>query len=235
MFSITPDELSAKLKALDHQIEENDSAIPKLSNNFMWLINGGAGSGKTTLLLRLLQISHKQGGLAKFYKKIFLISGTLGLDPKLDDLCEELGDQCYNELNDNNIDDIMTRIKEDEDFDKEHYLVIFDDCLSEVKKASQSKVNSLVIKRRHLHTSIIFLSQKYNGVPTLWRQNCNLISMFASGNKREVESFLEDINVDLDLGRELYHFCTDEKHSFMSVKLGQGKPVFYKQFSKINL
>ena len=69
------------------------------------------------MLLNLLQIKHKEGGLGKFYKKIYLISPTHRLDNKLEDLVEELGpEQTYSELNDNTIESITNDIKNTENF-----------------------------------------------------------------------------------------------------------------------
>jgi hypothetical protein len=237
MFQIIKHPITDKIKPLDKQIEENDvdSALPKLSNNFMWIISGGAGSGKSNLLLNLLNISHKQGGLGKYYDKIYFISPTGSLDPKFDELLEELEpDQKFDELNDYNIDCIIKDIRSQEDFKKQHYLLIMDDCLNELPSAiSKSRIHQFIISRRHLHCSVIVLTQSYIRVPNLWRRNCNLISFFASNNRKEVQSLIEDINDDPDKMMNLLKFATQEPHSFLTIKMGVLKPIFYKKFDRI--
>jgi hypothetical protein len=239
MFKIKPNLLSDKIEPLDKQIERNsdDIALPKLSNNFMWIISASAGQGKTTLLMNLLKIKHSDGGLGKFYKKIYIFSPTHKLDKKRDDLIEELGDeQTYDDLNDSNVNDMVQKIKSEEDFKKDHYLVIMDDCLDALPKSvTKSPIHNLIISRRHLHCSIVVLTQSYVRVPNLWRRNSNLISFFGSNNKKEIESMVDDINYDHKTLEELIEFSTKEPHSFITIKLGQGKPLFYKKFSRIIL
>jgi hypothetical protein len=228
--------LTDKINALDSQIEENNDsdAIPKLKNNFFWIISGGAGSGKTTMLLNLLQIKHKEGGLGKFYKKIYLISPTHRLDNKLEDLVEELGpEQTYSELNDNTIQSITNDIKNTENFKKEHFLIIMDDCLGMMPNImTKSKAHTMLISRRHLHATVICLVQSYVRIPNLWRRNANLISFFGTQNKKEIQSLIDDVNGDEELLRMVIEDATEEPHSFLTIKLNSGKPIFYKKFNK---
>jgi hypothetical protein len=237
MFSVIKNPLTDKIKPLDRQIEENDpnQALPKLSNNFMWIISGGAGSGKTNLLLNMLSIPHSQGGMGKYYNKIYFISPTGGLDPKLDELLSELEpEQKYDQLDDENITAIIKDIRSQEDFKKEHYLLILDDCLNELPHTiSKSKIHQFIISRRHLHCSVVVLTQSYVRVPNLWRRNCNLISFFASNNRKEVDSLIQDINDDPDKMMTLLKFSTQEPHSFLTIKMGVLKPIFYKKFDRI--
>jgi hypothetical protein len=228
--------LTKEMNALDRQVEEGSvyDAIPKLSNNFFWIICAPAGGGKTTMLLNLMRISHKKGGLGKYYKKIFIISPTHQLDDKLQELTEELGDeQCFDELNDATVDTIKQSIKSDEDFKKEHYLIIMDDCLGMMpSSSSKSKAHNLLISRRHLHCSIILLVQSYIRIPNLWRRNANLISFFGTPNKKEVECLLDDINDDPEKMTQLIKDATEENHSFLTIRFMNGSPIYYKKFDK---
>lgn len=228
--------LTSVLNALDNQIEDYpiDEAIPPLANNFFWIISGSAGSGKTTMLLNLLKTPHKKGGLGKYYHKIFIISPTHSLDNKLEPLIKELGPtQCFNELNDENCENIMDQIKNDEKFSKEHFLVILDDCLGMLPPTvGKSKAHSLLISRRHLHCTIICSVQSYIRIPNLWRRNANLISFFHSQNRGEVDSLVDDINCDDELIRKLLSDATNKKHSFLTIRLGSGPPIFYKKFDR---
>jgi hypothetical protein len=153
----------------------------------------------------------------------------------MDELLDELEpEQKYNELNDENITSIIKDIRSQEDFKKEHYLLILDDCLNELPNAiSKSKIHQFIISRRHLHCSIVVLTQSYIRVPNLWRRNCNLISFFASNNRKEVQSLIEDINYDADQMMNLIKFSTQEPHSFLTIKMGVLKPIFYKKFDRI--
>ena len=234
--NINRHQLTSKMNALDNQVEENDinDAIPKLSNNFFWIISGGAGSGKTTMLLNLMRINHKNGGLGKYYKKIYIISPTHKLDDKLSELVDELGDeQCFNELNDDTVEKIEQDIRDDPDFKKEHYLIIMDDCLGMMPKAiGKSKAHTLLISRRHLHATIICLVQSYIRIPNLWRRNANLISFFGTHNKGEIQSLIDDVNGDEDEMRKLIHDATSDKHGFLTIKMGGGHPVYYRKFDR---
>jgi hypothetical protein len=231
-----PHPLTSKMNALDNQVEDNNpnDAIPRLANNFFWIISGGAGSGKTTMLLNLIRINHKKGGLGKYYKKIYLISPTHRLDDKLAELVDELGDeQCFNELTDETVETIIKDIEADPDFKKEHYLIILDDCLGMLPKATgKSKAHTLLISRRHLHATIICLVQSYIRIPNLWRRNANLISFFGTHNKGEIQSLIDDVNGDEEDMKKLIHDATKEKHGFLTIKMGLGHPLFYKKFDR---
>ena len=246
MLSTIHNKLSDEIKQLDSQVNLNrDNPFPK--SNFYWIISGGAGSGKTSLLLNMLKIPVEDGGFRKFFNNIFLISPTSRLDPKLEPLCKELerDGKCFEELNDEIISEIMDRIRQfNEDFKedeknkgkKPNSLVILDDCLASLPKSQKkSKLHKLIISRRHLKTSIVCLTQKYNAVPTLHRSNANVISFFPSMNKKEENSLMDDISVDEKIFRPILDFSTDEPFSFLHIKLGQGKPIFFKKFDKIIL
>jgi hypothetical protein len=232
----SPHPLTKQMNALDNQVEENNpnDALPKLSNNFFYIVSGSAGSGKTTVLLNLMRISHKKGGLGKYYKKIYLISPTHKLDAKLEELVDELGpDQCYSDLSDETVDNIVKDIEGDPDFKKEHYLIIMDDCMGQLPHAvGKSKAHTLLISRRHLHATIICLVQSYIRIPNLWRRNSSIISFFGSPNRGEVNSLIEDVNGDEDLMRKLIDDATNEPHGFLTIKLGSGRPIFYKRFDR---
>jgi hypothetical protein len=247
MFHVEPSHLSDQLKALDHQVDHGaDAPFPK--SNFLYLIVGGVGSGKTSIALRLLQIPTEEGGFRKAFHHIFVVSPTAKYDPKWNKLIDEIDDQgqYYQECDDETMGEIMARIEElnEERAAKKSgrrqggpsNLVIIDDCVDAFSQKKRSKLLKLILTLRHLKTTVIIMSQKLNAIPTLIRAQARCISFFPSLNRREEATFINEINIDEDLFKRLIHFAgVGADHPFLHVKLGQGKPIFFRKFNRILL
>jgi hypothetical protein len=236
-FYLRVNKISKDLKKLDNQVIKTDDPLPK--GNIIWHINGGKGSGKSTMILQVLK---SKNGYKKFFDNIFLVSPTASRDPKFDKLCEELDrdDKCFDECNDNVVTEIMERLtKFNDEFDEDrppHNLVIFDDCLAYLPKSTQkSEFNRLITTSRHLKTSVWILTQKYNKVNPLIRDNTDMLSIFKTNNKQEFDSIKDNLNVDDKLFEKVYDFATSEPNSFLHVSFSGNKPIFFKKFDRIIL
>lgn len=245
-FETEHNKLSDELKALDHQVDLGKSK-PFPNSHFLYLIIGGVGSGKTTMGLGLLKIKKEDGGFRKVYNKIYVISPTAKYDDKWDKLIQEVDAEgnYYTECNDETIGDIIDKLeeyneewKEDEKNKgkKPSSLVIIDDCVDSFSKRQKNKLNKLVLTLRHLKTSVWIMSQKLNAIPQLIRAQARCISFFPTLNRREEETLINEINIDDKLFKQLIDFAgTGDDHPFLHVKLGQGKPLFYRKYDKILL
>ena len=242
-FHVESSPLSDQLKALDHQVDNGaDDPFPK--SNFLYLIIGGIGSGKTTVALNLLKISSDHGGFRKVYNNIFVVSPTAKYDSKWDKLIDEVDEEgkYYRECTDDVIGEIMEKIESfNEEYKEDHKkppsnLVIIDDCVDSFSSKKKSKLYKLVLTLRHLKTTVFIMSQKLNAIPTLIRAQARCISFFPTLNRREEQTFINEINIDDALFKRLIDFAGNGfDHPFLHVKLGQGKPIFFRKYNRILL
>ena len=245
-FVTEKNKLSDELKALDHQVDLGKGK-PFPNSHFLYLIIGGVGSGKTSLALNLLKIKKEDGGFRKAYNKIYVVSPTAKYDnDKWDKLIQEVDESgnYYQECNDETIGDIIEKLEEyNEEWKEEHKkgekpssLVIIDDCVDAFSKRQKNKLNKLVLTLRHLKTSVWIMSQKLNAVPQLIRAQARCISFFPTLNRREEETLINEINIDDGLFKRLIGFAgVGDDHPFLHIKIGEGKPQFFRKYDKILL
>jgi hypothetical protein len=246
-FKTEANSLSSEMTALDHQVDNGkNSPFPK--SNFLYLIVGGIGSGKTTTALRLLKIPKENGGYRKAFNRIYVVSPTAKYDDKWDRLINEVDEEgnYYTECTDDTIGEIIDKIEGyNEEFKIEHKkhkgmnpnsLVIIDDCVDSLTTRKKSKLDKLILTLRHLKTTVFLMSQKLNSIPTLIRAQARCITFFPTINKREEQTFFNEINIDEDLFKRIMDFCSQgDDHPFLHVKLGEGKPIFFKKYDRILL
>ena len=247
-FSVEKNPLSSKVAAIDNQISPHliEQPLPNLPK--CWLIIGGRGSGQPTLALSALK--HHFSEPKPYFDNIFLVSKTYKNDmitkEILRELVEDLQDDPQGSLYETLTDDVATEIISkisafNEGFDrKEHKrtprnLVILDDQLSQLKRTMTSPANDLIVNGRHLQVTVWCLTQKYYSIPPLWRANAQLISMFATQNKREFKALEDDLNIERKLLERLYKFATesDEGRGFLHINLFKNPPIMYRKFDRI--
>lgn len=242
--------LSNELMPLDSQVKRSDDPLPDSYVNY--IIIGKKGSGKSTLVLNLLK--RKSSPYYKNFDNIILISPTACRDPKFESLVKELepDNKYYDELNDEIIGEIINKLNDFNDgfikaqeeknekrkkkkpIIKPNNLLILDDCLHMLPKSNaSSNINKIFTTSRHLKLSIWLLTQKYNKVNPLIRNNSDLITIFPTDNKREFESISDDWAIDKNKLDALYKFATDEPNSFLHISLFGNKPKFFKKFDLI--
>lgn len=230
------------IKQLDEQQIISDEPIPP--TYFSWGIVGGKGTGKTSLILSLL--SNKFKGK---YDNIFWVSQTYKNDmyskKVLHDLITELESEgkAYDDLTEENSVEIIEKIQKfNDEFraekrnknKKPRNLVVLDDVLSSLPRSKLSHpANKLTVNNRHLCTDVVILSQKLTGIPKLWRQNLSILSLFGSKNKGDLKVILDELDVEVDLFLDLYHYATDKANSFLHINMMTHPIIFYKKFSRI--
>ena len=239
-FEIKKNSLSGKLMALDKTITHHEDNPLSLHGYLTWVIVGRTGTGKSSLLMNALRHVY-----IKHFDNIFMVSPTSKFDPKMKKLSDELDvdGKLYTELNNDTVGEIIDRIEQSNEEIKEEEkrnaknLVILDDCLHMFPKSHEkgSRLNELITTSRHRKTMLIITSQKWNSLSTLVRTNCAMISFFGSDSRQEVNTLIDDVNIDPKLFAELLHFSTSEKHSFIHISFLFPKPIFYKKFDRIIL
>lgn len=229
---------SDSIKPLDKQVIVSEEPIPP--TNWVWCIVGKKGTGKSTLVYSLLDSK-----LRNKYDMILLCSQTYRNDMYskdiLRDLVEELepANQVFDDIDDEIAGEIISKLQKTNDRAREkgkkaRNLLILDDCLSSLpRNKNKSNINKFWVNHRHYNLDCVIISQKYNALPTLLRQNTSIISLFGSNNKKDVEAILNDLDIDPQLFKDLYHFAVDNPNSFLHINLTGSEPIFYKKFDKI--
>ena len=149
----------------------------------------------------------------------------------------------YTECNDDTIGEIIEKIeeyneewKDDKKKGKPNSLVLVDDCVDAFSKKKSNKLNKLVLTLRHLKTSVFVMSQKFVSIPLLIRTQARCISFFPTLNRKEEQALINEINIDEDLFQRLIQFAgSGPGHPFLHIKIGSGKPIFFKKFDRIIL
>ena len=228
--------LSNLLAPLDDQKEKpNLSPLPLKPSNICFCAK--KGQGKSTVILNLL--TNPKSPCYKAFDLVFLISPTASRDPKYEELLEDIGDQYYDDLSNEVVEEIIQRMDTHrDDFKKKrkpHYLIIFDDCIHAMRGKKSRAMDRLATQNRHLQVSNWYATQKWNSyLPTLVRSNLDCIGFWRTGNKKELDSFLEEMNDDEDKLRALYQFATEDPYSFLWINQYHGKPLYFKKFDRID-
>lgn len=235
--------MNISIKPLDNQEfnHENNSkiiAIPKNDKYFTYLLISQKGGGKTTLIINLLENYFR-----KYYNNIFLFSTTAKFDKKWKKIIKELEEteHFYDKLNDNDMQDAMDKMI---DYNEEHpkkksirNLCIFDDVLSMMPNSmiTNNPFNLFMLNNRHYKCDIIITAQKYTRLNSNIRANFDIISIFPTVNKKEIKSYIDEINVDKDSFLEHYQKILDDDnpHSFLTINLQDKLPKFFNCFEKI--
>ena len=103
-------------------------------------------------------------------------------------------------------------------------LMVLDDSIDS-KIITSKAFKDLVLKGRHYNISNIIISQSYRLLPKYIRTNCNFISIFETGNKKEADILYDETHNNLTKERwmELYQYCTNIPYGFMSLNYNNPK------------
>lgn len=125
------------------------------------LIIGRPGSGKSSFLWAMFNGGGKNKIFKKVFNNIYLFMPENSRQSMKNNIFDKLPDEKkYNELNFENLNEVLTKIKSAEPDEK--HAIIFDDMGSYLKNSDVKQLfKELVYNRRHLHTSIFFLVQSW--------------------------------------------------------------------------
>ena len=230
--------MSIAIKKIDNQEGKKMNpriALPKDAGFWLYVIIGSRGRGKSTILLNLLN-DH----LKKYYDNIYLFSTTAEMDDKFKKLIEELEDEgkFFGMFSDEAMEGVLESIKNfNEEHKKDHprNLIIFDDMISQFPKSTDthSIFNKFIVGGRHWKCDCIITSQQFRKLNTLIRSNIDIISLFPTINKKELNSYTEELNVNKGELDMLLDKISDDKHKFLTINFMHGKPIFYENFNLI--
>jgi len=186
---------------------------PLPRKQFNMAIVGKKGSGKTTTAYNLITNQYK-----RVFNRIYLVGEFSDIaDSELADIPE---DQQYPMLNEESINMLFADIQRHLD-DDPHYssLIFLDDCMSQLKgKGVEPMLTMFFANARHLHASIMLLTQVYNKLPRSARVNLDYLILF----KTKSISELDTISSEVDLGMK-----PKELRSIMDQVLTKGESLLF--------
>ena len=233
--------LTKSLAPYDQQVIFDDEPLPTCPCNIA--IISKKGGGKSTLIRNLLE--RKESPWYKHFHRIYVVSPTAHKDPKMRDLIEDIGpDQHWEVLNEQTLQEILDAIeahitefqKKKKNKDKKpHSLLILDDVLHDlVRKKDTRLMSKLATTNRHIGLTNLYSVQKWNNyLPTVVRSNLDCIAFFRTDNKKELNSFVEEMPSDEEALMEMYKFSTAEPYSFLFCNFYGVRPRFFKRFDQI--
>jgi len=212
-----------------------DSRLPGAKSDggfkpFLLVITAPVRSGKTNLLVNLL---YNDNFYSDTFNEVMYLSPTIendetGVAVMKDDKIIKITENL------NNIDMILEAIvemqKAQEEDEKEHTLIILDDCLGLIKNSGHSYFATLCSKYRHWRLSIIVTTQNFRAIPVTARYNATCYIIFKTNNRKELEKMEEELDGNIPF-LELYAEATEERYNFLYLDMEKIKA--YKNFDQL--
>jgi len=234
--------LSHLFKAHDSDQIKSDQPVLKDTKAVQMCIVGAKRSGKSSLILSLLSSSKLY---KNYYGNIFMISPSSS-DGKMGSLIREIDQdgKYYKELNEANIQSILTYIKQEQDAKKmkekklkkklpEIYnLLILDDCMADLPRSfKKNKITSLFMNARHYSLSTMIVSQVYKGIPANIRKQTDIFYTFPLV-KKEREAMMEDWDVPEEIFNRAFEDESD--HPFLTINcVSKTHPTYFRKMTRI--
>jgi hypothetical protein len=231
--SLRPPQFKCDVPLVHRQIE------PFPNCSFAMLICGKPGSGKTSLCVSALT-SRKP----KVYWKAFNnISPVMPRSSRQSMRCDPFGAieqrNCYDDLSLANLVDIYEKLDDQElcpDGSFQTNLLLIDDQTQMLKNGEIRKLlNHMVLNRRHLHLSIIFLSQYFNAIPLEIRKNLSTIVIVGRiSNKKEYANLCDEVlHTDRETMNAIMNYAFQRKHDNLIIDLETNR--LYRNFNRLLL
>lgn len=205
------------LKVKDKTLKDNRfDDIPEelLKPPFLLIVNGSVRSGKSVLVQNFIYNDNFYKG---YFDNITYISPTVHNDNTLQFMRED--DEIT--MLDNpaeHLDDYLKAIlKNQEENENEHTLVVIDDCLGFIRKGSY--LTYLCTRYRHYKISLIITSQDFRSIPNIIRQNASAYIIFKTPNKKEFQKMQDEFEAIIEHFKELYDYSTNKLYNFIFINL----------------
>jgi Cdc6-like AAA superfamily ATPase len=236
---VVKSKLTSELTNLDSQVKVDDSN-PFVMHPSTHVICGKTGTGKSTVFLSVL--NNKHSPYHRFFKHIFLVSPTASSDDKFKELVEELDDQgkYYRDINNETLEEIRDKldayctrwVEKGKQKEKLNMCLVFDDCAHKLKSRDNKVLEEIVLRARHFRCWIFVLTQKYNAVPLIIRNQLSSLILFHTENQKELKTIIEEIGSDKDKFLAAYNYATAKPFSFLYVRINP-VCVYYVGFDRI--
>lgn len=191
---------------------DNNSFITKIPN--LLYICGHRGSGKTYVLIQLLLNPNLY---YQKYDKIFVFSPSLldKNDGSLFDLLNLPRCQVFSNFKEELLNGLIKKKKR---FQEQQWLIILDDCITDIKNSHLMKI--IATNGRHMGLSMWITSQKSTLGSTVIRTNADMCILFRPRSGNEIDALFRDSCINAISKKQFTKLLIDntmEKHSFLAI------------------
>jgi DNA replication protein DnaC len=211
---------------IDSKLEEYEAIKTCFSKHNFSIIAGKMGQGKTSLTINLIRNIFK-----KIFHEIYVIIPEISLQSiseKDNIFMKYLNDEdhLYHEYSSDVLDTIYDKLQENSNNGYNSLLVI-DDMGSQFKtnKLAEATLNKIIIKMRHLKTSVFLLGQNIYQMPKKWREVCTNLITFNLGKSQMEKIFNEFYDIKKEQFTELMKLFTNP-HDYLVLCLKHQR-IFY--------
>jgi hypothetical protein len=203
---------------------------PLLQPPFTLAMVAPTKSGKSTIIANMLK-NCLMGYSDNVFSEIYYISPTIAFDKTLKSIFDDEEIIKITDEDDlNHLDSILGELiksqKQKDEDEREHILIILDDCLDYLKKSK--RLDSLPSYSRHFKISIILTTQIYNALPVKLRKNLSGFTIGHIFNHKDIQNIEEEIGCNFHDFKSKYEKATEEPFSFLFVDNREMK--LYKNF-----
>lgn len=200
-----------------------------LNQHSTTLFIGKPRSGKTSLLFSLIK-----GVLKKCFHRIYVFQPSESRASMSNDLFGKLPqDQVYDELNVENLQEVMDKIRVDASKDL-NSLIIFDDQTAHLKKKETLQLfKELIFNRRHLHTSLYFCVQTYFSVPKDIRRLWTNLFIFKTSKDELINLWSEQIEYENSILPKIRKLVYDKPYQYLFINADSQR--LFKGFDEIKI
>ena len=193
------------------------------------LFSGKPKSGKTSLLFSLIK-----GVMKKCFHRIYVFQPSESRASMSDDLFGKLPqNQVYDELNYDNLQEVMDKIRIDANKDL-NSLIIFDDQTAHLKKKDTLQLfKELIYNRRHLHCSLYFCVQTFYSVPKDLRRLWSNLFIFKCSKNEFQNIWNELIEYDDSLIPKIRKLIYDKPYQYMFLNTDSQR--IFKGFDEVKI
>ena len=216
----------------------NRDIEPLPNRAFFLAVVGRPGSGKTSFCISTLT-SRKPKVYHRAFNHLWVfIPSASRASMRCDPFSALNQQQLYEELSFANLSEVFQTIKKQGPQPNGQYqtnLIVIDDFASSLKDHSiQKLLLDIVLNRRHLHTSIMIMSQFYNAIPLPLRKNLSaLVQVGRIVNKREWRSLDEVFHLDQDTMAKVMAHAFQGPHDNLLVRLDTGR--MYRNLNELQI
>jgi hypothetical protein len=239
LVNIHKNKLTEQLTNIDKQVDTNEENLFVMSPH-TFVICGRTGTGKSTIMLNM--ISKPSSPFYQFFHHIFLVSPTAPGDDKFKKLVKELDEegkyfddltsetlQTIKDRAETNVEKWVARGKKKTSINQ---LLIIDDCAHKLKNKDNKLLEDITLKARHGRIFVFVLTQKFNAIPLIIRNQMSALITFHLENQKEIESIIKEVGSNEKLFLKALEFATADAFSFLYVKLNP-RPVYHRGFDRL--
>jgi KaiC/GvpD/RAD55 family RecA-like ATPase len=206
---------------------------PFENRSFFTGIFGKPGSGKTSLCVSSL-VSRKPKVYAKAFNHVYV---WMPSSSRKSLRCDPFGaldpGNLFEDLDLASLSEVYEKLQENT---PETSLIVIDDMSQSLKDHSIRKLlNHIILNRRHLHCSIMIMSQYFNAVPLEMRKNLSSVIIVGRiTNKKEYKNLAEEVlHLDKDDMDAVMRYTFQKPHDHLFIRLDSGR--MYRNMARLIL